>query len=108
MAIPVIPPSLASLPVSIEALASVDERRLHELAKVVDGCLSRGINFDQFFTDYIQAEGKRLYWNPFWRHGEAYSPAELYMQLRHSGYGSVPEAAVNVFWQMREKLFSAN
>lgn len=79
------------------------DQRLVQFIGLVDYCLRKGIGFDRFFVDYIDAQGKRVYWNPFWSYGPGYSPAELFMQLRIEGFGFVPEAAVNVFWQLREQ-----
>lgn len=80
-----------------------EDSRLQQFRQLVISCLERGIDFDTFYSHFIRPEGKRVFWNPFWRHGEGYSPAELYMLLRCKGFGSVPEAAINVFWQLQEQ-----
>lgn len=90
------------LPTS-QLIAGLEDQRLLQLRQLVFHCLHAGISFDQFFRDYIAAEGGRIFWNPFWRYGERYSPAELYRLLRLLGFGVVPEAAVNVFWQLQEQ-----
>lgn len=80
-----------------------DDRRLAQFMQLVDSCLMKGVGFDRFFIEYVDAEGRKVYWNPFWRYGSRYTPAELFMQLRVRGFGFVPEAAVNVFLQLREQ-----
>ncbi len=78
-----------------------DEDRFQQFTHLVDRCLTLGVSFDRFFVNYIDLNGKYLFWNPFWRHGDSYTPAKIFHLLRARGYGSVPEAAVNVFWQVR-------
>lgn len=81
----------------------IEDKRLAGFTRLVDSNVIKGVGFDRFFTDYIDPAGKSVYWNPFWRYGVRYSPAELFLSLRNKGYGSIPEAAVNVFWQSRER-----
>lgn len=80
-----------------------DDKRLVQFTRLVDCCLINGVGFDRFFLDYVDAEGKNVYWNPFWRYGSRYTPTELFMLLGGKGFGFVPEAAVNIFWQLREQ-----
>lgn len=91
---PLLPPQMR--------LFDFEDSRLLQLRKLIVACLRKGIGFDAFYSQYIDPRGSMLFWNPFWRHGESYSPAELFTLLHWQGFGSVPEAALNVFWQLHE------
>ncbi len=81
--------------------------KVRELRKLVRQCLARGVSFDEFYRDYVYEDGRRVFWNPFWTHRGLYTPQELHRTLRHIGYGEVPEAALNVFWQLQEQWLQA-
>lgn len=91
-----------SLPAQPQLLGYVDER-LNQLRRIIRICLRKGMDFDEFYRDIIDPAGCRLHLNPFWCDSEEYSPAELYNQLRWLGFGSLPEASLNVFWQLQEE-----
>ncbi len=87
--------------VNTQQLPVLNQREIKfaSLKRLVRSCDQQGISFDHFYRDFIGLNGRKLFLNPYCSDPRNYSPVLIFSELDERGFGSIPEAALNVFWQ---------